>query len=152
VKFNDKIKKDHYRSVLDHQKQMANAQKQSYGAMTAEERQFNKKEINYFSNRQNSVEAMIPGINNLNTVGTSPLKRGAVNMIQSARGEAHSRNGFSQSMKSLPMMNHSVLKTLPAQPDDQPKNYNPITNPLPWHNDNPYVRKEQNRAHKTVLY
>ena len=84
--------------------------------MTVEERQFNKKEINYFSNRQNSVEALIPGINNLNTVGTSPLKRGAVNMIQSARGIPSQRTDFSQSMMSLPTLlpsktNGELIKT-----------------------------------------
>lgn len=40
------------------------------------------------------------------------------------------------------------------QPEQAQKNYNPITNPLPWHNDNPYVKREQSKAvqSKTLLY
>ena len=36
---------------------------------------------NYKSNDAHQFEAMIPGIHNLNTVGSSPLKRGATQIL-----------------------------------------------------------------------
>lgn len=53
-------------------------QKHKYGTMTNEEKRMNKLDLhNYKINDANHFEAMIPGIHNLNTVGSSPLKRGA---------------------------------------------------------------------------
>ncbi len=53
-------------------------QKHQYGTMTNEEKRMNRVDLhNYKTNAPKEFEAMIPGIHNLNTVGSSPLKRGA---------------------------------------------------------------------------
>jgi hypothetical protein len=45
--------------------------------MTNEEKRMNRVDLhNYKTNDAKNFEAMIPGIHNLNTVGSSPLKRG----------------------------------------------------------------------------
>lgn len=52
--------------------------KQTYGSMTHEEKLMNRADLNYYKTNDNKhTEALIPGINNLSSVGTSPLKRGA---------------------------------------------------------------------------
>lgn len=46
--------------------------------MTHEEKRMNRGDlINFKVGELKQFEAMIPGIHNLNTVGSSPLKRGA---------------------------------------------------------------------------
>ena len=46
--------------------------------MTNEEKLMNRLDLQgYKNNNPTQFEAMIPGIHNLNTVGSSPLKRGA---------------------------------------------------------------------------
>ena len=46
--------------------------------MTNEEKRMNRIDLGHYkTNDMNNFEALIPGIHNLNTVGTSPLKRGA---------------------------------------------------------------------------
>ena len=44
--------------------------------MTGHEKKMNKKDLHDFKSNEPYVQAMIPGIHNLNSVGTSPLKRG----------------------------------------------------------------------------
>ena len=44
--------------------------------MTGNEKKLNKGDLHNYKIIDNSINAMIPGINNLNTVGTSPMKRG----------------------------------------------------------------------------
>jgi hypothetical protein len=57
-------------------------QKHNYGTMTNEEKRMNRIDLhNYKDNNAHQFEALIPGIHNLNTVGTSPLKRGATQIL-----------------------------------------------------------------------
>ena len=44
--------------------------------MTGHEKKMNTKDLHDFKSNEPNVQAMIPGIHNLNSVGTSPLKRG----------------------------------------------------------------------------
>ena len=75
-----------YRDTLDHQMKLHELQKNKYGTMTHEEKRLNRMDLlNYKSQNTTQMEAMIPGIHNLNTVGTSPLKRGARNIMSYTR-------------------------------------------------------------------
>ncbi len=59
-------------------------QKVKYGTMTDQEKKMNRKDLHsYKTNDIDHLEALIPGIHNLNTVGTSPLKRGAKQILGS---------------------------------------------------------------------
>jgi hypothetical protein len=74
----DKERRQIYKDTLDHQLRLMDLQKHKYGTMTNEEKRMNKVDLhNYKANEGTHIEAMIPGIHNLNTVGSSPLKRGA---------------------------------------------------------------------------
>ena len=54
--------------------------------MTHEEKRLNRIDLqNFKTNDNNQMEALIPGINNLNTVGSSPLKRGGRHILSSSR-------------------------------------------------------------------
>lgn len=44
--------------------------------MTGHEKKMNKGELHEFKKNGNQFQAMIPGIHNIASVGTSPLKRG----------------------------------------------------------------------------
>ena len=74
--------------------------------MTHEEKRINRMDLlNYKSMKGTEMDAMIPGIHNLNTVGTSPLKRGARNVLSYSRlptgGQQQSGLSLSQSVKTL---------------------------------------------------
>ena len=54
--------------------------------MTNEEKRMNKFDLRHFKDKDpQHVEALIPGINNLHTVGSSPLRRGAKNILNQTR-------------------------------------------------------------------
>ena len=74
-----------YKQTLDNQVKIKDYQKGSYGTMTQAEKKFNKVDLNHFKQNKNSVQALIPGINNLQTIGSSPLKRGAKDILNSSR-------------------------------------------------------------------
>ena len=57
---------------MDHQVKNA----QIFGTMTGHEKKMNKGELHEFKKNGTQFQAMIPGIHNIASVGTSPLKRG----------------------------------------------------------------------------
>lgn len=69
-------------------------QKHKYGTMTDQEKRMNRLDLhNYKTGDANIFEAMIPGIHNLNTVGSSPLKRGATQILSTTRQNTSNGNG-----------------------------------------------------------
>ena len=48
----------------------------SFGTMTGHEKKLNKGDLHNYKKIEPQLQAMIPGIHNLSTVGSSPLKRG----------------------------------------------------------------------------
>ena len=53
-----------------------------YGKMTLQEKHLNKPDLRAFKNKdRNGLQAMIPGIKNIQSVGTKPLLRGALNVM-----------------------------------------------------------------------
>ncbi len=61
---------------------------------------------------ENDMQAMIPGINNLHTIGSSPLKRGAKNDLALPRDHVYASRGGAGQVSSkvnsaafLPAMN-----------------------------------------------
>lgn len=74
-----------YRETLNQQSQMNSMNKLDFGKMTYQEKKLNRVDLhNYKDKNLNEVKAMIPGLNHAPTVGTSPLKRGAIRMMQYA--------------------------------------------------------------------
>ncbi len=111
----------------------------------------NREDLKGYKKGDAQVFAMIPGIQNLNTVGASPLKRGAKNILdagyytsrQTAEGAKHP---LSQSVKVLPGLSSELKEELARKKEEVlPDKYNPITNPIPWYGQNPYISKERKR-------
>lgn len=48
----------------------------NFGTMTGHEKHMNKGDLHSYKKIDPQLQAMIPGIHNLQTVGSSPLKRG----------------------------------------------------------------------------
>ena len=158
LRADEKERKKIYKDTLDHQLKILELQKQKYGTMTYEEKRMNKLGLEHFkSNQPKEFDALIPGINNFSTVGSSPLRRGGATQVL-ARAEDDARLiGASQSAKMLPQLwaEDAKSKLLMAKAEGiDPDKYNPITNPIPWVNQNPYVSKEKGaskRAASTLL-
>ena len=64
-----------YSQALAYQKNIQELQKQNFGKMTYEEKRINKEDLHHFKEQQPEFTALIPGINNLKSVGAAPLKR-----------------------------------------------------------------------------
>lgn len=130
-------------------------QKNKYGTMTHEEKRINRVDLLNYKSKESQMEAMVPGIHNLSTVGTSPLKRGARNIMSHSRlptANDLSALSLSQSMKTIqPFPNEqkeAIIKN--KEEESNPSRYNPITNPIPWYNQNPYIKRERNTARSSV--
>lgn len=67
--------------------------------MTDTEKKMNRLDLNYYKQGGQDFKAMIPGINNLPTIGTSPLKNGARSILGgslSAREQTRSSEDIQQ--------------------------------------------------------
>ena len=74
-----------YRETLNNQAQINHLSKMNFGKMTYQEKKLNRADLHDFKAKKlNTVNAMIPGINNVEGVASNPLKRGAIRMMQYA--------------------------------------------------------------------
>lgn len=74
--------KNLYKETLQNQMTLNALGKYNYGKMTLQEKHLNKADLRAFKNKdRNGTQALIPGINNLQSIGTKPLMRGAMNVM-----------------------------------------------------------------------
>ena len=66
--------------------------KQNYGKMTFQEKRINRNDLDHYKKYENSVNAMIPGINNLSSVGSRPLRKGAISQLYYGKGPTDVHN------------------------------------------------------------
>lgn len=71
-----KNQKNNYKNFLDNQVRWKRDEKMNFGTMTGQEKKLNKGDLHSYKKIEPQLQAMIPGIHNLSTVGSSPLKRG----------------------------------------------------------------------------
>ena len=64
-----------YSQALAYQKNIHELQKHNFGKMTWQEKRLNREDLQHFKEHENSYNALIPGLNNLKSVGAAPLKR-----------------------------------------------------------------------------
>lgn len=92
--YNDKLKADKeakdqrmliYRDTLNYQKQIHDFQRDRLGAMTQVEKEMNRPDLNSFKDKAEGATAMIPGIHNLETVGSTSILRKAYNASASVK-------------------------------------------------------------------
>lgn len=72
-------KMDIYRDTLGYQQQIHDYNKDKFGAMTQQEKNFNRQDLRGFKQEEKDVHAMIPGLNNLSSIGSVPTLRKAYN-------------------------------------------------------------------------
>ena len=70
------IKRNQYKDFLDNQVRWKRDELVNFGTMTGHEKKLNKGDLHNYKKIEPHIQAMIPGIHNLQTVGSSPLKRG----------------------------------------------------------------------------
>jgi len=74
-----------YRETLNNQAAMNELNRNNYGKMTFQEKKLNRADLRGYKNKdRRGPKAMIPGISNLPGVGSGPLGRGAVRMMEYA--------------------------------------------------------------------
>ena len=138
---------DDYKSYQRRKAEEDEMRKKLYRDSLQYQTMFHKKEneLNNYSQNQGESEGLIPGINNINSVGSKPLLRKANDDIYES---ANKFPGFmskelNRSYKDL----KSSIKPLEdfTQSNSHKINdkYDPITNPIPFVNQNPYIIKEK---------
>ena len=83
-----------YRETLDHQKQINEFNSGRLGTMTQVEKQFNKKDLRSYKNMENNIAGMVPGLNNLSSVGSAPMLRKAYDPTQNMPIDPASTNRY----------------------------------------------------------
>ena len=68
-----------YSETLKYQKAIQDQMKNNFGKMTMQEKKFNKGDLRAYrqGEKQQPMGGLIPGINNINSIGTSPTIRKA---------------------------------------------------------------------------
>lgn len=64
-----------YKDTLDYQKKIQTFNSKQLGSMTQMEKKMNRADLREFKNKKSHVNAMVPGIHNLPTVGSNPMVR-----------------------------------------------------------------------------
>lgn len=73
----DKMKRQVlYRETLNRQKETQEYEKKYYGNMSRREKEFNRDDLRGYKQNVNDINCMIPGIRNIPSVGTRPLRGG----------------------------------------------------------------------------
>eukprot|EP00831_Metopus_contortus_P041452 TRINITY_DN32533_c0_g1_i2.p1 TRINITY_DN32533_c0_g1~~TRINITY_DN32533_c0_g1_i2.p1 ORF type:complete len:146 (-),score=25.31 TRINITY_DN32533_c0_g1_i2:128-565(-) len=99
--------------------------------------------------------AMIPGINNIPSIGSRPTCRGGKEIVNTSfmnvpssepRSTRKINASFDQRMFEEPKLDHASAKSVIPSPSSAWGKYNPITNPIPNFNQNPYIMRERVRA------
>ncbi len=68
-----------YRETLEYQRQIQDFNKDKLGAMTQQEKNLNRQDLRGFKQQETDVKALIPGLNNLSSIGSVPTLRKAYN-------------------------------------------------------------------------
>jgi hypothetical protein len=84
------------------------------------EKKLNRADLrNYKNKKQPQIQSMIPGLNNIPSIGTNPLKRGAIRVMQFAddagvRADRHKGQIFFSPEPRGPQ--HTFRKSVPKHP------------------------------------
>jgi len=77
-KAQQKAKKELYRNTLNYQLELKKNHPM-LGTMTAHEKRMNKADLHEFKHEGNKIHHMIPGVSNIDSVGSLPTKRVGLN-------------------------------------------------------------------------
>lgn len=162
----DEERRKLYREALEYQKGYQEYNKNHLGQMTQMEKKLNNNDLKQFKQQKYEYQGMIPGIHNLQSVGSRPLLRKANEDIYESQSKApsfmskhlnRSSKDLRSNIKPLEDFGHmhehknndnfhknkgseDHYGMLSARHNDR---YDPITNPIPFVNQNPYISKEK---------
>lgn len=114
-----------YKETLQNQMTLNAMNKYNYGKMTLQEKHLNKSDLKSYKNKdRNGIHALIPGIKNIPSVGTKPLMRGAINVMDFGDSPPEGTKGRKGQMFFSPeprqpegfMGNDTFQHPLPHQP------------------------------------
>jgi len=173
VKVEKKQQQKLYGNTLQTQVDWQNSLENQYGTMTYNEKKLNKKDLATFKNFGDNGNSLIPGVKNSvfaqDVVPTrasgsfiNNLYSGGVNQAATSPGSPYANsNGerLSPSKVQAPVGN-SNYRSFSASIDfskpagvskldssfnsgNQKQSYNPVTNPVPGYNQNPYITKQR---------
>lgn len=138
-------KKNIYKQTLLYQQAMKDKNHHNFGKMTKQEKNLNKMDLYAFRNKDANIYSMVPGVNNLNTVGTHPMNRTIKPLELST----------AWSMEILPKL-YSNIEDHPVK--DAMYNRKIMSWNGSWFEVDPYYVKDQRmdtpetRVNKTVLH
>lgn len=124
--------KNLYRETLQNQMTLNALNKHNFGKMTMQEKHLNKPDLKAYKNKErNTIKAMIPGIKNINSIGTKPLMRGAMNVMDFSDSPPQGPAGRKGQMFFSPeprqpegmIEKPSYISPLPHQPSNM-RNFN----------------------------
>lgn len=109
------------------------------------EKKLNHNDLKTFKQNKVEYEGMVPGIHNIQSIGSKPtLRRAMDDMGDSSNYASMPSKQLNRSSKDLrssvkPLENFAQRDTTIIKND----RYDPITNPIPFVNQNPYILKEK---------
>lgn len=142
----EEAKRKLYRESLEYQKGMKEYSKNHMGQMTDAEKRLNNNDLKSYKDKKNQeYQGMIPGINNINSVGSRPILRVANDEFYetSTKAPAFALKDLNRSYKNLHSTKSMVDRSKGSSPVRKNDKYDPITNPIPFVNQNPYIMKEK---------
>lgn len=134
-----------YREALEYQKNMQEFSKNNVNRMTEMERKFNHGDIGSGKQKKVEFQGMIPGIYNIESIGSKPTLRRAnddnddTTSYNALASRQHTKS-YRDLRSSVKPLEDFTKFNKPAAKDDK---YNPITNPVPFFNQNPYISREK---------
>jgi hypothetical protein len=137
----EELKRKLYREALDYQKNIHEYDKTNTAQI---QKNINNKNMNGYGNNA-EPQGMIPGIHNLQSIGSKPtLRRAQDDMADPSAFSNMPAKSSNKSYKNLMSSVKSVADfTSRESPIRKSTKYDPITNPIPAFSQNPYILKEK---------
>lgn len=134
-----------YREALEYQKGFKEYNKKHLGQMTQMEKKLNSHDLKTFKNKKMEYEGMIPGIHNIQSVGSKPILRKANDDMydQTKNSPSFMTKELNKSYKDLRSSIKPLTDFSKTNSPEKKDRYDPITNPVPFINQNPYISKEK---------
>lgn len=103
-----------YRETLKYQQEILEVNKDRYGSMTQQEKHLNRPDLRDYKHNGTEVKALIPGLNNLSSIGSVPTLRKAYNPAsQSMTPQDFAKEMFSKTDREIAQMAVNSVRDSP---------------------------------------
>lgn len=135
----EELKRKLYREALDYQKNI-----HDYDKTTKSLIERNLAQKNGFGSQKVEPQGMVPGIHNIQSIGSKAVLRKAQDDMPDLNTFSNLPNqSLANSYKGLGGSKSMMDIHVKDAPVKRPNKYDPITNPIPSFNQNPYVNREK---------